>query len=233
MNAEQWARVTSLFHDAATLPPSERAQWLAANCDDDITRAEVHSMLRAFDTDPEFMEQPVDVADAVAHAVSTAMVGRRLGAYRIVAEIGRGGMGVVYEARRDDQEFDRRVAIKILPSWSGADLADRFRLERRVLAGLDHPAIARLVDSGTTDEGVPYFVMEYVDGKPVDEWCRAEQLDIAARVALIERVCRGARLRAPASRDPPRRQARQHPRHRAGRTQAARLRYRGAPHGRW
>ena len=188
MNAKQWARVSSLFNAAAALAPAERERWLAANCDDQSTRAEVDSMLRTFDADPEFLEKPVDVADAVAHAVSTGLIGRRLGAYRIVAEIGHGGMGIVYEAQRDDQEFDRRVAIKILPVWSGADLVDRFRMERRVLAGLDHRAIARLIDSGTTDEGVPYFVMEYVDGKPVDEWCREQQLDIAGRITLIERV---------------------------------------------
>lgn len=188
MNKEQWAQVTALFHEACARPPGERERWLAANSKDEVTRAEVVAMLRAYDTDPEFMERPADVADAVARAVSSGFPGRRVGAYRLVAEIGRGGMGVVYEAQRDDQEFDRRAAIKILPSWSGSDLADRFRLERRVLAGLDHPGIARLVDSGTTDDGAPYFVMEYVDGKPVDVWCRERRLDLAARVALVERV---------------------------------------------
>lgn len=188
MNPEQWARVTAVFHDACGRPPRERERWLAAACDDEVVRREVLAMLRTYETDPDFMEQPADVADALARAVSNANVGRRLGAYRLVAEIGRGGMGVVYEARRDDEEFDRRAAIKILPSWSGADLADRFRLERRVLAGLDHPGIARLVDSGTTDDGAPYFVMEYVDGTPIDVWCREQRLDLAARVALVERV---------------------------------------------
>ena len=189
MNSEQWARVTALFDEACACPPADRERWLADHCDEEAIRAEVVAMLRAHATDPEFLEQSDHVIDAVARAVSSGLVGRRLGAYRLVAEIGRGGMGVVYEAQRDDQDFDRRAAIKILPSWSGSDLADRFRQERRVLAGLDHPGIARLVDSGTTDEGVPYFVMEYVDGKPVDEWCREHALDITARVRLIERVC--------------------------------------------
>ena len=189
MNQEQWARITALFHDTCERPPAERERWLSAQCDDDATRAEVIAMLRAYETDPEFLEQSDDVAEAVSSAVSSGLIGRRLGAYRVIGEIGRGGMGVVYDAQRDDQEFDRRAAIKILPSWSGSDLANRFRLERRVLAGLDHPGIARLVDSGTTDEGVPYFVMEYVDGTPVDLWCAEQQLDIPARVALMERVC--------------------------------------------
>ncbi len=189
MNKQQWARITALFHETCERPAVERESWLSAHCDDEQTRTEVIAMLRAFETDPEFLEKPDDLGEAVSSAVSAGLVGRRLGAYRLIGEIGRGGMGVVYDAQRDDQDFDRRAAIKILPSWSGSDLAERFRLERRVLAGLDHPGIARLVDSGTTDEGVPYFVMEYVDGKPVDVWCREQRLGITPRVALMERVC--------------------------------------------
>ena len=180
--------ITSLFYEACEQPQASRSEWLAANCKDESTRAEVDAMLLAYDSDPAFLEQPADIATAVADVVSAAQVGRRIGAYRLVAEIGRGGMGVVYEAQRDDQEFDCRVAIKILPSWSGSDLDHRFRLERRVLAALDHPGIARLVDSGTTDDGAPYFVMEYVDGKPIDTWCVEQQLTVAARWRLIERV---------------------------------------------
>lgn len=188
MTAEQWARITALLDEASRRPAAERSTWLAEHCEDEAVRTEVLAMLRAYETDPDFMEQPADVAHAVARAVSSGLEGRRLGAYRLGAEIGRGGMGVVYDARRDDQEFDRRAAIKILPSWSGSDLAERFRLERRVLAGLDHPGIARLLDAGTTDDGRPYFVMEFVDGQPVDLWCRTQRLEPAARVALVERV---------------------------------------------
>lgn len=189
MNRAQWTQVTALFHSACQRAPAERERWLADNCDDDAIRTEVVAMLRAYDTDPEFLEKSDDVAAELADAISSGHAGRRLGAWRLVAEIGRGGMGVVYEARRDDQEFDRRAAIKILPSWSGSHLADRFRLERRLLAGLDHPGIARLLDSGTTEEGVPYFVMEYVDGQPIDAWCRERGSSLAERVELMERVC--------------------------------------------
>lgn len=187
--SHRWTRITDLFHEASTLPSAEREAWLAAHCDDEAIRREVAAMLRTYDSDPDFLEQPADAAGGVARAVGAAQAGRRLGPYRLGAEIGRGGMGVVYEAHRDDQEFDRKVAIKILPSWSGADLAERFRRERRVLATLDHPAIARLVDSGTTDDGALYFVMEFVDGKPIDDWCRDQQLSIADAIALVARVC--------------------------------------------
>jgi tetratricopeptide (TPR) repeat protein len=184
MNSDQWARISALFQDVSELPAEDRERWLSAHCDDPLVSAEVRAMLHAYDTDPGFMEQPVDVGDGLrlVHA------GRRLGPYRLIAEIGRGGMGVVYEARRDDDQFDRRVAIKMLPAWSGSDLANRFRLERRVLAGLDHPGIARLLDSGVTSDGTPYFVMDYVDGRPIDVWARDNQPDVAGRVRLIEKV---------------------------------------------
>src|SRR5262245_4583292 len=120
MNSAQWARVTALFDEARGRAPIEREPWLRAQCPDEDTRVEVLEMLRAYDDDPGFMEQSPDLSGAVARAVSTGLTGRRLGAYRLVAEIGRGGMGVVYEVQRDDQQFDRRAAIKILPASSGA-----------------------------------------------------------------------------------------------------------------
>jgi eukaryotic-like serine/threonine-protein kinase len=189
MTADEWARVCAVFDAAMEQPPAERATWLDLHCGDASTRAEVAAMLHSFDTDPDFLEQPVDDVASVSAAVAANLVGRRLGAYRIVAEIGRGGMGVVYEAERVDHEFDRRVAIKILPVWGGSALVERFGLERRVLAGLDHRGIARLFDSGTTDDAVPYFVMELVEGLPIDVWCRDRRLSLAERVSLVERVC--------------------------------------------
>jgi tetratricopeptide (TPR) repeat protein len=152
-------------------------------------RALVADMLAAYDHDPEFLEASTDVAGSVAMALADGLVGSRLGPYRVTGQIGRGGMGVVYDAVRDDGEFERRVAIKVLPTWSGVSLVERFRLERRVLASLDHPGIARLVDSGTTPDGAPYFVMEFVDGPPIDVWARDQRLDVRARIALVERVC--------------------------------------------
>ncbi|MEZ5416432.1 MAG: serine/threonine-protein kinase [Vicinamibacterales bacterium] len=181
--------MTELFTRAAELPPPGRSAWLAAETDDSALRAEVEAMLAAYDTDPDFLEQPTDASGAMEAAVADALIGRRLGAYRLVRQIGRGGMGVVYEAQRDDQEFDRRAAVKVLPVWRSAAFGERFRFERRVLAGLDHPGIARLLDAGTTEDGVAYVVLEFVDGQPVTTWCREHHLPAADRVRLIERIC--------------------------------------------
>jgi tetratricopeptide (TPR) repeat protein len=196
MNSAQWARITALFDEARERPASDREAWLRTVCDEEDTRVEVMAMLQAYDDDPAFMEQSPDIASAIVQTVSVAVqagsggfIGRRLGAYRLVAEIGRGGMGVVYEAHRDDQAFDRRAAIKILPASSGSSLAERFQFERQVLASLDHPGIARLLDAGTTPDGLPYFVMELVDGQRIDDWCRERGLRLRDRVALVERVC--------------------------------------------
>ncbi len=189
MTPEQWASIAELFAAACERPPATRDAWLRESCDDAVIRAEVLAMLAAYDRDPAYLERGADAREVLAGIDRDVLAGRRLGAYRLIREIGRGGMGVVYEAVRDDQEFDRRAAVKILPSWSAAVLAERFRFERRVLAGLDHPGIARLIDAGTDGDGVPYCVMEFVDGLPIDEWCETRRLDLAARVQLVERVC--------------------------------------------
>ncbi len=189
MTPERWARITELFEQATLRPAAERRGWLDDACDDPVIRAEVEAMLAAYDTDPGFLEQPTDATGAMEDAVADALIGRRLGAYRLVRQVGRGGMGVVYEAQRDDAEFDRRAAVKVLPVWRSATLGDRFRFERRVLAGLDHPGIARLIDAGATPDEVPYYVMEFVDGAPIDAWCCDRQAPLAERVTLFERVC--------------------------------------------
>ena len=115
------------------------------------------------------------------------MIGRRLGAYRIEREIGRGGMGAVYEAVRADNEFRKRVAIKLVKRGMDTDfILRRFRKERQILAALDHPHIAGLLDGGTTDDGLPYFVMEYIEGKPLYGYCDAHKLSIAERLSYSE-----------------------------------------------
>ena len=188
MKPDHWARVTALFDQALGRPAAVRTAWLQQACDDEAIRSEVIALLQTYDTDPDFLEQPATFADATPPGVDP-LVGQRLGAYRLERQIGRGGMGVVYEAQRDDRQFDRRAAIKILPVLTAAMLAERFQFERQVLAALDHPGIARLFDAGTTGEGVPYFVMEYVDGQPVDVWCREHQLSVRQRVSVVERIC--------------------------------------------
>ena len=184
MSPGLWAQISTLFDDLRDRPAAEREARLLAQADD-TTRAAVTGLLQAYDTNPAF-----DPFSAAGNAVlAPVLIGRRLGAYRLVAEIGRGGMGIVYEAQRDDDEFDRRAAIKILPAWSAAPVVERFRFERRVLAGLDHPGIAKLLDAGSTADGMPYLVMELVDGQPIDQWCDAHATSVGARVALVEKVC--------------------------------------------
>ena len=116
--------------------------------------------------------------------------GHHVGSFRLVRKIGSGGMGSVYEALRDDQEFQQRVAIKFVkPGMGTSGILQRFLTERQVLAGLNHPNIARLLDGGTTPDGLPYFVMEYVDGTPIDKYCDEKRLNIAQRLALFRTVC--------------------------------------------
>lgn len=188
MNAEQWARIAILFQQALEQPAADRRAWLAAHGDEDDVRREVAAMLDAYERDPGFLEQPVDAVASLEAVALDRAIGRRVGPYRIERLLGRGGMGIVYEARRDDESFERRVAIKLLPEWSAGLLTERFASERRMLASLEHHGIARLLDAGSTD-GVPYFVMEYVDGSPIDRWCDEHRADLEARIALVERVC--------------------------------------------
>ena len=114
----------------------------------------------------------------------------RLGPYRLIRELGRGGMGTVYLAVRDDDAFQKRVAIKVLKRGMDTDsIVRRFRHERQILASLEHPNIARLLDGGTTPDGLPYFAMEYVEGQPIVDYCDAHRLDTAARLELFRHVC--------------------------------------------
>src|SRR6185295_12334814 len=125
-------------------------------------------------------------------AAASAMEGRRVGPYRLLHELGRGGMGSVYLADRVDETFHKRVAIKIIrPGLVDVEIIRRFRQEREILAALDHPTIARVIDGGSTDEGVPYFVMDYVDGQTIDTWCDQHRADVTRRLELFCAVCSG------------------------------------------
>ena len=156
-------------------------------------------------------------------------VGRRVGPYRLTRELGEGGMGGVYEAVRDDDQFHKRVALKMVkPGRETGAVLRRFRYERQILAGLDHPNIAALLDGGVTDDGRPYFVMEFVEGEPIDRYCARRNLDRGrAAGAVRQRLRRGA-ARPPQPGRPPRPQAQQHPGDRRRHGEAARLRHRQA-----
>jgi len=182
------ALIEDIFDEALEIPAERRAMWLESRCRGDASlRREVDLLLAAHET-----ESPLD-GPAAAHLASLVpdpMRGRHIGPYRVLRELGRGGMGVVYLAERDDGQFRRRVAVKVLRASQDADeLHQRFVAERQILASLNHPHIAQLLDGGVADGGLPYLVIEYVDGLPITEYCDRHQLDIAARLRLFREVC--------------------------------------------
>ena len=149
-------------------------------------------MLRDHDEAADFLERPLGInASAVVLAdESRQAAGRMIGPYRIVREIGRGGMSVVYLAERADDVYRKQVAVKLVwPGLMTGEIERRFRQERRILARLDHPNIARLLDGGVTEDGCQYVVMEYVEGEPITEFCDSRKLSITERLKLFQQIC--------------------------------------------
>lgn len=188
MEAERWGRVKQLFEAALALPAEERAGFLATACggDEDL-RTEVESLLAQAGSTQGFLAEPLferrDPTDE-------GMERERIGPYRLLRRLGQGGMGAVYLAARDDDEFQHQVAIKLIKRGMDTDeVVHRFRYERQILADLQHPQIARLYDGGSSDDGLPYFVMEHVDGQPIDRYCAEHQLDLRQRLGLFRDVC--------------------------------------------
>jgi len=187
--ASPWGRIEALFDEAAALPAGERAAFLSGTCGEDLAmRREVESLLAADEKAAGFLGRP---AVAVASPPPPlTLVGRRIGHYRVEAKLGEGGMSTVYLAVRADDAYQQKVALKVLGCGTDrADLSARFRAERQILASLDHPGIARLLDGGTTDDGRPYLIMEHIEGAPLDQYCDALRLGIEARVDLFRQVC--------------------------------------------
>jgi serine/threonine-protein kinase len=188
------AEIDSLLKRALELPGEERERFLDETCDrgTDLRRA-VDRMLARCEADDGLLKPgggaagPLWEALARDHAAALALEpGERLGAYRVVRMLGRGGMATVYLAERADGQFEQAVALKLLDSARDfASLAARFAQERQILARLEHPNIARLIDGGTTRAGQPYVVMEYVDGVPLDRYCDQHRLDVDARIRLF------------------------------------------------
>jgi len=187
-----WDRLRQLFEQTLEQPADGRAAFLAAACGDDTAlRAELEALVRAHDAAGEFLETPAAAQMGfVPPPGSDNVVGRLVGPYRIVAEVGRGGMGAVYKARREGDEYTQEVAVKLVPGGqTSARFAARFRQERRILARLEHPHIARLIDGGTTDDGRLYYAMEFVDGRPLDAYCVEANLGLRARLELFRTIC--------------------------------------------
>ncbi len=187
LSSSQLARVDALLDELLDLPVDSRQPALERKCPDDAAvRAEVSSLLKAASSVGGFLSTPAMIA--AEPQAEDMPPGSRLGAWRITRRIGRGGMGVVYEAERAEGDFRQRVAVKVLRQESVAELP-RFHIERQILARLEHPGVARLYDGGVTADGRPYMVMEFVEGRPITEYCAANCLPLAERMRLFVQVC--------------------------------------------
>jgi serine/threonine protein kinase/Tol biopolymer transport system component/tetratricopeptide (TPR) repeat protein len=191
---ERWKKVEELFDEALEHSPAERLAFVSAACaGDEALRHQVETLIKSYEAAGSFIEEPVlgNVLSSGTEAEgSTSWIGRRIGSYRLAREIGRGGMGAVFLAVRADDEYQKRVAIKLVKRGMDTDfILRRFRQERQILASLDHPHIARLLDGGTTDDGLPYFVMEYIEGLPITIYCDGQRLSTTERLTLFLKVC--------------------------------------------
>src|SRR4051794_5177867 len=189
VTSERWKQVEALFEQTLEAPAPEKAEFLRA-IDDAELRREVESLLHAHEEAGTFLDEPDRFFSTERFEVDTLSPGEIVDRYRIIREIGRGGMGAVFLAERADDEYKKQVALKLIKRGTDTDAVLRhFRNERQILAGFDHPNIARLFDGGTTETGLPYFVMEYVEGLPIDEYCKTHALAVVERLKLFREVC--------------------------------------------
>ena len=197
MTPNRQQQIEKIVQEVLNQAPKERARFVSLACVNDAPlKRDVETLLSKREKtgngkEPGKVETDVSATTPLEKQTSVdPMIGRRLGAYRIEREVAQGGMGTVYEAVRVDKEFTKRVAIKVVKRGMDTDFVlRRFRKERQILAALNHPNIASLLDGGTTDDGLPYFVMEYIDGKPLYKYCDANQLSIAERLHLFLSIC--------------------------------------------
>jgi eukaryotic-like serine/threonine-protein kinase len=191
LTRERFRQVRGLFEAALQIDSAERAAWLkeAAKDDSDLL-LQVEQLLMADQLAGGDQALALSISVVRDEFASSSLDGQRVGQYPIIRKIGRGGMGTVYVARRSDDLFSKHVAVKVLaPERSSPELLRRFRQEREIVARLDHPNIARLLDGGTTEQGLPYSVMEYVEGQRIDAYCDERRLDVTRRLELFHHVC--------------------------------------------
>jgi serine/threonine protein kinase len=207
---ESWQRAKDLFERAVELDPSHRSAFLADHCPDTALREQVEALLvnyakagslldnAIFDSPPTAESEKSTTSPDAINLAETAngvesddpLIGRQLSAYKLMRRIGRGGMAAVYLAARADNEFRKLVAIKLVqPGLDSQHLLSRFRNERQTLAQLDHPNIVKLLDGGSTQEGLPFLVMDYVEGCPIDDYCDQHKLCIDDRLQVFTKVC--------------------------------------------
>ncbi len=193
MTPQTWEQIKRLFDAAVAEEPANRPAFLTKECRGDSSlQQQVESLLASHQQIGDFLQlPPLEAASDDTHeSAQEPCIDRLIGAYRLVREIGRGGMGTVYLAERDDNEFEKQVAIKLVNRGMDTDsIVRRFRNERAILAMLDHPNIARLMDGGTSEDGLPYFVMEFIEGKQICEYCDDRQDSIDRRLAIFRIIC--------------------------------------------
>ena len=189
MDSERWELLKDILNEVGDLPAGQRQAYLYEACRGDAGMLREAQSLLDFDDDSldSFIEEPL--WSVKPEESDDKNIGRQIGPYRIQGLLGRGGMGSVYLAVRQD-DFDQRVALKLVnPGSYTQEILDRFLNERQILAHLEHPSIARLLDGGTTDDDLPYFVLEYVDGVPIDQYCETNKLSVPRRLELFRQVC--------------------------------------------
>ena len=197
LDSGRWKEMWALFEQAIVLPMEERPAFVKESCDDPLIRKTLEELLAVDAKSLSFLEQPViDGLPEPGTRLDPPSAGPqprtpdRLGPYRLLHQVGQGGMGTVFLAVRDDDTFQRRVVVKLVRrGMESEDALRRLRTERQILASLDHPHIAELFDGGTTEDQLPYFVMEYVEGVPIDAYCDLNQLSIDERLILFRKVC--------------------------------------------
>jgi serine/threonine protein kinase len=195
MRPDRWARIEQLLDAALDLPPDERRGFLERECPDDpAMRIEALEILEAGEAPAPLLDRPAARVEAILPEVTDepgVPLPERVGPYRIERVIGEGGMGTVFLAHRDDGHFDQQVALKLVRRGPHLDsrVVRRFRDERQILAALSHPGIARLLDGGIAEDGLPFFAMEYVEGEAITTYCARRSLGIEERLSLFARVC--------------------------------------------
>jgi eukaryotic-like serine/threonine-protein kinase len=192
MTAEKWLEVKEIFNAALDLPAAVRRSFIEERCADTELREEVEALLASSDEAESFIESPAltRVSHLATEEKLPSYIGKQIGSYKIEREIGKGGMGAVFLARRADEEFDKKVAIKLIKRGFDTDeIINRFRHERQILAALEHPFITRLIDGGTTRDGLPYLVMDYVEGLPLTRYCAAHRVSLGERLDIFLKIC--------------------------------------------
>lgn len=191
MNLEKLNKVRELFDEASKLSSDERELYLNQKCANDLElKKEILSLFDSLGSTKDFLEEPLTIVEQNKSSFTDPYIGKQIGNYLIEGEAGIGGMGLVYSGKRNDKEFEHKVAIKILKHGITSEyLLKRFQIERQTLANLQHKNIARLLDGGRTTDGLPFLVMEFIDGTPITEFCNKEKLSIQARLKIFRKVC--------------------------------------------